>query len=179
MPDTGSHESYLDYMASLPLVEDPEVFGLHDNATITMDLSKTQSLLDALLLTQPRDGSGGGGGGGASTDETIFDTAADILDKLPDDYDLEAAQRQYPVRYDESMNTVLCQELGRVNVLLRTIRVSLQQLRKAVRGLVLLSSQLEAVCHLWPDAPLPRAFAVLAIAASLPTLLMRRHSVRS
>jgi dynein heavy chain len=39
-------------MALLPLVEGPEVFGLHDNATITMDLQNTQQLLDSLLLTQ-------------------------------------------------------------------------------------------------------------------------------
>lgn len=139
-------ENYLEYMATLPLVEEPEVFGLHDNATITMDLQKTQALLDALLLTQPRNAGGGsGGGGGRTTDDVIFDTAAGILDKLPDDFDIEATQRKYPVRYDESMNTVLCQELGRVNVLLCQIRGSLQLLKKAVRGLVLLSTQLEQV----------------------------------
>ena len=52
---------------------------------------------------------------------------------------------RYPVLYEESMNTVLCQELGRVNVLLRVMRSTLQELKKAVRGLVLLSAQLEQV----------------------------------
>lgn len=54
VPDTGSYESYLDYVALLPLEEEPEVFGLHDNATITMDLQNTQQMLDAILLTQVR-----------------------------------------------------------------------------------------------------------------------------
>ena len=136
-------------MAGLPLVDTPEVFGLHDNATITMDLQRTQALLDALLLAQPRDGGGGGGGAAAaaarSDDDIIFDTAADILDKLPQEFSLEDAARAYPVRYEESMNTVLCQELGRVNALLARIGASLRELKRAVRGLVLLSPQLETV----------------------------------
>ena len=43
------------------------------------------------------------------------------------------------------MNTVLCQELGRVNVLLLQIISSLRELKRAVKGLVLLSAQLEKV----------------------------------
>jgi dynein heavy chain, axonemal len=145
VPDTGSHNSYLEYLATLPLVEDPEAFGLHDNATITMDLQKTQAILNALLLMQPRDGGSAMGGGGMTTDDIIYETATDILDKLPADFGIEASQQKYPVQYDESMNTVLCQELGRVNALLTQIRNSLHELKKAVRGLVLLSAQLEQV----------------------------------
>lgn len=150
VPYTGSHAEYLEHVAAWPLSEQPEVFGLHDNATITMDLQRTQRLLDELLLTQPRDGGGGGGAaaggdGGKSADDVIFDTATDFLGRLPADFDVEAVQRAYPVLYEESMNTVLCQEVGRVNVLLRTVRGSLVELKKAVRGLVLLSASLEKV----------------------------------
>jgi dynein heavy chain len=134
-------------MAALPLQEDPEVFGLHENANITMDLQKTQALLDALLSTQHRSGGSGGGGGSAAkpVDDVIYDTAADILAKLPQEFDLETARRRYPVLYEESMNTVLCQELVRANALLAQISSSLRELKKAVRGLILLTADLEKV----------------------------------
>ena len=147
IPSTGGYDTYLEYMASLPQLESPEVFGLHDNATITMDLKQTQELLDTLLLTQPRNAGGGGGSSGDSPDDVIFNTASDILDKMPQPFDIEAAERKYPVLYNECMNTVLCQELGRVNVLLLQIISSLRELKRAVKGLVLLSAQLEKVCR--------------------------------
>ena len=35
VPPYGSHKSYIDYIQSLPNFEDPEVFGMHENANIT------------------------------------------------------------------------------------------------------------------------------------------------
>ena len=57
--DLPNHKAYLDYIASLPIIAAPDVFGLHDNADISKDLKETNLLLDSLLLTQSRDASGG------------------------------------------------------------------------------------------------------------------------
>lgn len=56
--DLPSHKAYLDYIASLPIIASPDVFGLHDNADISKDLKETNLLLDSLLLTQSRDAAG-------------------------------------------------------------------------------------------------------------------------
>ncbi|KAK3235324.1 hypothetical protein CYMTET_54467 [Cymbomonas tetramitiformis] len=144
IPEHGEYQDYIDYIKTLPLISPPEVFGLHDNANISKELQETHQLLDSLMLTQSRD-AGGGGGTGATTDEVIATTSADILSRLPPNFDIEKASNQYPVSYLESMNTVLVQELGRLNALLTVIRVSLVDVRKAVKGLVVMSADLEKI----------------------------------
>ena len=74
---------------------------MHDNVDIAKDLQATKQLFDSVLLTYSQAGGGGGG-----TDDTLNEIAADILSKLPKDFDLEKAQEAYPVTYEESMNTV-------------------------------------------------------------------------
>eukprot|EP00892_Ulva_mutabilis_P004868 jgi/Ulvmu1/2753/UM014_0211.1 len=166
IPHAGNYESYLDSMAMLPLTENPEVFGLHENATVTRSLQMTQQMLDTLLLSQPRESGTAGGAAGASIDIVIFNTAADILDKMPQRFDVEDAQRKHPIMYNESMNTVLVQELGRVNVLLTQIISSLKELQRAVKGLVLLSSSLEQVGESLLVGKVPESW----LAKSFPSL---------
>uniref|UniRef100_A0A061R4I5 Dynein heavy chain 9 n=2 Tax=Tetraselmis sp. GSL018 TaxID=582737 RepID=A0A061R4I5_9CHLO len=144
VPKPGDYQSYLEHMAQLPLVEEPDVFGLHENATITKDLKDANQMLSSLLLTQSKSGAGSNKDE-KSTEDTLFDTATDILDRLPENFDLEAAQMKYPVTYGESMNTVLCQELGRANVLLDVIRNTMEDLKKAVKGLILMSETMDVV----------------------------------
>jgi dynein heavy chain len=117
------------------------VFGLHDNATLTKDQNDTNNLLQSVIDTEGGGGSGGGASG--SKEEMILSVAQDIANKIPDNFDMEYAQLKYPVRWDESMNTVLCQELIRFNGLLSLMRSSLSNIQKAVKGLVVMSLELE------------------------------------
>ena len=80
------------------------------------------------------------------TDEdVIFDVANDILTKIPEPFDMELAELKYPVKWEQSMNTVLVQELLRFNTLRQVLVSSLGEMKKAVRGIVVMSDELEKI----------------------------------
>uniref|UniRef100_A0ACB8FLL7 Dynein heavy chain 3, axonemal n=2 Tax=Sphaerodactylus townsendi TaxID=933632 RepID=A0ACB8FLL7_9SAUR len=162
IPPYGPHQSYIDYLRRLPITTHPGVFGLHENADITKDNQETNLLFNSVLLTLPRQA----GGGGKSPQETVEELAQDILSKLPNDFDLESVMAKYPVLYQESMNTVLRQELIRFNRLTEVVRSSLISLGKAIKGQVLMSSELEDVFNSMLVGKVPPMWA----AKSYPSL---------
>lgn len=138
-PKHGEYESYIEYARSLPQFPEPEIFGFHANAAITKNLNETDAILTAVLLTQSQ-----AGGGSISDQDAIVNAVADnILKEVPNPYNVREAEKKYPVMYEQSMNTVLTQELTRFNGLIVTIRSSLSDIKKAIKGEVLLSPQLE------------------------------------
>ena len=130
---------YLEYVAQLPVNAAPEVFGLHENADITCAQNDTYSMFATILSLQPRAASGGG----KSRDELLDEAAADILAKMPQPFNLEAVTDAYPTMYEESMNTVLQQECIRYNKLIEQVLKSLADVRKALKGEVVMTSELE------------------------------------
>ncbi|GLI65190.1 hypothetical protein VaNZ11_008652 [Volvox africanus] len=161
-PAYTSYKGYMEYINSLPLIAQPEVFGLHENADITKDLQETNLLLDSLMMTQSREASGGA----ASFESSVGTVAAEVLSRLPANFDIEAVERLYPQDYYNSMNTVLAQELVRFNNLLTVVRTSLKNLGKAVKGLALMSGELDAVGRALFDGKVP----ALWLKKSFPSL---------
>ncbi|XP_073479664.1 dynein axonemal heavy chain 3-like [Aquarana catesbeiana] len=161
-PKNSTHDTYMEYIKSLPLNADPEVFGLHVNGNITRDQKETAELFDCILTTLPKQTSGGG----KSTSEVAHELIDDILSKIPEDFNVEEVKRLYPTQYTESMNTVLVHELLRFNRLTSTIRMSLQDLNKAISGLSAMSNELDDLLNSMTVGKVPTVWS----ARSYPSL---------
>ncbi|KAL3286288.1 hypothetical protein HHI36_000797 [Cryptolaemus montrouzieri] len=140
LPKDNSYNDYVNHINLMPAMHPPEAFGLHTNAGITKDLQNSFSLLNSVLKAYGE----GSTGGGEDVDKYLMLLTSDILAKLPNIFDLEVAKTNYPVVYNESMNTVLVQEMERFNKLLVVIKASLINLQKAIKGLVAMSPAVEA-----------------------------------
>lgn len=73
-------------------------------------------------------------------DEQLESICRDIRDVLPDtDIDIDTVMVLFPTRRDNSMNTVLTQEVMRFNKLYVTIIQTLDDLKKASQGKMLIT----------------------------------------
>jgi dynein heavy chain len=52
VPRGKEHELFLNYTHKLPLITEPEVFGMHENANILKNQQETEQLFNTALLTQ-------------------------------------------------------------------------------------------------------------------------------
>lgn len=73
---------------------------------------------------------------------------------------IDVTALKYKLKGDENpLNVVLVQEIQRYNVLLRALRVSLIQLEKGIKGLVVISPELEEILTAIADNKVPKAWS--------------------
>nr|CAD7431480.1 unnamed protein product [Timema monikensis] len=143
LPVTTPLPDYLTYIRTMPLNDTPSIFGLHPNADISYAQSETFNCLATLLALQPRVVSGEA----HSKEDVTAQVAANIDETVPDIFDEEVISLKYPVLYEESLNTVLVQEVIRYNKLLSVIHSSIGEMLRALKGLVVMSQALEEMSH--------------------------------
>lgn len=168
-------KGYLAYIRGLPINDTPEIFGLHDNANISFAQNEAFGLLEAVVRLQPRATSAGG----KTLEEIVEEIVAGIVEKIPPPFDIEEVVGKYPVLYEESMNTVLIQEVIRYNKLLEVISLSLRDIVKALKGSVVMSSALELMArslfnNAVPDMWKAKAYPSLKPLASWVSDLLQR-----
>lgn len=160
----ATHEEILDYLRDLPFQDAPEAFGMHANANITCAMQETESLLGVALSLQPREA----GGEGKSWADVVKELAADIEKSLPPQFDTDGCMIQYPVKYEECLNTVLSQEMIRFNNMTKVVKKSLADVQKAVVGLVVLSLELEALGDSMVNGQVPDMWMGIAYPSRKP-----------
>jgi len=143
-PGEAPYEEHLEHIRNLPLVTPPGVFGFHENANLTKEMGETYKMMNELLLTV---GQGGSSSGSSGPEDVVGEIARDVSGRIPKPWSVPKVQEKYPTMYEESMNTVLVQELTRFNGLIAIIHSSLSDIKKAVKGLLLMSAALEVAFY--------------------------------
>ena len=78
-------------MEELPLIDQPEIFGMHENANLAFQMQETLAIVTTILDVQPRMSSGGTG---KSNDDIVYELADSILGKLMDKLDIDQANQE-------------------------------------------------------------------------------------
>ncbi|CAJ1438241.1 unnamed protein product, partial [Effrenium voratum] len=161
-PDEGSLEEVREHVRKLPMDEDPQVFGLHPNAQITAQTEEARKFLDIILSVQPRIASAGQ----VRPEQIISEMAEGFLERVPKVMSRkEASPETYKKTEDGgiiSLGVFHGQEMDRFNALIGCVQSTLITLGKAIRGLVVMSAQLEEMYHAFLLQKLPPNWAEVA-----------------
>ncbi|KAJ3021047.1 UNVERIFIED_CONTAM: Dynein heavy chain 6, axonemal [Siphonaria sp. JEL0065] len=183
--DLNGFKAYID---SLPFSEEPSIFGMHENANISYQMQEAKRVIKTILEVQPRIVSGGSG---KTPEQVVSEIATAILDGLPGLLFTEPmpSGSQIPGKPDplqqkevldnlfkkddqgrmlNSLSTVLCQEAARFNKLLTLLKITLENLIKAVKGLVVMSAELEKVFQSLQNNEVPAVWAKAAYPSLKP-----------
>lgn len=148
----------LEYIDSLDNINTPEVFGLHANAEIGYYTKSAKDMWEHLVELQPQTNEGGGA---MSRDEFIDNAASDILKKLPQIFDLDKIRKKYGLEISPT-TVVLLQELERFNRLISSMQRSLSTLKRALKGEVGMSNELDDLARALFNGQLPPTWRKLA-----------------
>lgn len=141
IPLDGSKDDYISFIELLPLVNTPDVFGLHPNAEIGYYTNAAREMWEHLIELQPQTGAVGSG---ISREDFIDNVCKDILSKIPPLYDIPKTRKQYEMNLTPTI-IVLLQELERFNKLLEVMSRTLNLLRKALAGEIGMDAVLDNV----------------------------------
>jgi dynein heavy chain len=154
----------MEFIDGMPINSGPEAFGLHSNANISSAMAETYAMCDTILSIQASAKSEGG----ISREELIGNIASNIETRLPPIFDTHMIAEKHPVLYEESMNTVLGQECIRYNKLIAVMAQTLPQLQKALKGLVVMSGDLEKMCNAMSVGQVPVEWTAAAYPSMKP-----------
>ncbi|XP_061847250.1 dynein axonemal heavy chain 8 isoform X2 [Colius striatus] len=156
IPVCKTLEQYFEYIQSLPAMDSPNVFGLHPNANITYQSNTAADVLDTITNIQPKES---GAGPGETREAIVYNLAEDMLEKLPPDYiPHEVKARLIKMGQLNSMNIFLRQEIDRMQKVITILRSTLNDLKLAIEGTIVMSENLRDALDNMYDARIPQVW---------------------
>ncbi|RMC15722.1 hypothetical protein DUI87_07925 [Hirundo rustica rustica] len=154
IPKGNTVEDYLQYIEQLPVIDTPEVFGLHPNADITYQTNLANETFSTIVNIQPKDSSARGG----ETREAVVQRLADeMLEKLPPDYNPHEVKAQLQkMGAFQPINIFLRQEVDRMQLVISRVRTTLTDLKLAIDGTIIMSEELQDALDNIYDARIPK-----------------------
>lgn len=134
----------------------PKAFGQHVNAEITSQIMDANALLNDILSLQPQQVEGEG----QSKEETVLQMITDLQENLPQPISIRAVKQKHK-KDNSPLKVVLIQELQRYNGLLSMLEKQMDQLEKGIKGLVVISPELEQVMNSLSDSKVPDSWRYL------------------
>jgi len=136
------HEDWIDMINNYDLSDPPEIFGMNSNANIVFQLQESENIVSICRYINPKDT---GGDGGLSPDDIVTQVATSFEEKMMPVIRKDDAGPNLSLtigdNYD-SMTIFLFQEIERFSKLISVMTKSLSEIKKAIKGLVLMSPDL-------------------------------------
>eukprot|EP01062_Namystynia_karyoxenos_P002022 TRINITY_DN106_c0_g1_i3.p1 TRINITY_DN106_c0_g1~~TRINITY_DN106_c0_g1_i3.p1 ORF type:complete len:1103 (+),score=478.02 TRINITY_DN106_c0_g1_i3:3-3311(+) len=168
-PSEGDHSYYMAKIEQLPLHDEPEVFGMHENANLRFQLQESDLMMATLLAIQPR---ATAKKGGISPEEQARGKATEMEEMMPDVLNLEDAGPKSITfmanGVPNSLSTVLTHEIDKFNKLIRQMRKTLVSLKKALAGETLLSDDLDQMFSDFLNDRVPALWSKVAYLSMKP-----------
>eukprot|EP00891_Asterochloris_glomerata_P002883 jgi/Astpho2/2883/Aster-01037 len=158
-PNTSSHKQVLECIDETMPPETPLAFGLHPNAEIGFKLREAERFCANVLCLQPREA---GGEGGMSTEEKAKMVLDDLVERLPELFDMEEIRG----RVDEITPYVM--ESERMNMLLSSMKQSLAELDLGLKGDLTMSEPMEKLMSALANDTVPASWVNLAYPSLRP-----------
>lgn len=169
-PREGNVSAYQQVILTLPINQSPAVFGLHPNAEINYFMASAKEIYSGLMQMQTGTG---GDSGGMSRDDFIEKTTSDIQKRVPAD-ELKFIKDGVPT----PLEVVLMQEIDRYELLVKCMFSNLADLKRALKGEIGMSQQLDELGTAIFNGQLPSAWAALAPQTQKPLSSWMDHFLR-
>ncbi|KAL1129229.1 hypothetical protein AAG570_013758 [Ranatra chinensis] len=139
-PPNSDYLSYHKYIDAMLPPESPVLYGLHPNAEIGFLTTQAEKLFRTIFELQPRD-AGAAVGAGVSKEDKVKQVLDDILDKVPEDFNIVDMMARVEDRTPYIV--VAFQECERMNILMRELRRSLRELNLGLKGELTITKDME------------------------------------